>query len=149
MRVVLQRVREAQVTVDGNTVGRIGPGFVALVGITHTDTAAEAERLAHKTAVLRVFDDAEGRMNRSLLEVAGGVLVVSQFTLYADMRKGRRPSYTDAAAPQQAEPLVRAYAEALTRAGVADIAHGVFGAMMAVHLTNDGPATFVLDSEDL
>ncbi|MBK8023598.1 MAG: D-tyrosyl-tRNA(Tyr) deacylase [Chloroflexi bacterium] len=132
MRVILQRVRRGSVTVDGQIVGAIDHGFVALVGVTHGDTRAEAELLARKTAFLRVFEDDQGKMNRSVLEVGGGVLVISQFTLYADARKGRRPSFTDAAAPDLAAPLVEYYAERLRAEGVTQIANGIFGAMMLV-----------------
>lgn len=149
MRVILQRVSRGTVTVEGETVGAVDAGFVALVGVTHTDTQKEAELLARKTAHLRVFDDDDGKMNRSILDVGGGILVVSQFTLYADSKKGRRPSFIDAARPEQAEPLVQYYAECLHREGVTDIAHGVFGAMMAVEIINDGPVTIILDTDVL
>jgi D-aminoacyl-tRNA deacylase len=148
MRIVLQRVTRGQVIVDGAVTGAVLQGYVALVGVTHGDTAETASLLAHKTANLRVFDDEQGKMNRSLLDIGGGVLVVSQFTLYADTRRGRRPGFTDAARPEQAAPLVQAYADALAGEGVAHIAHGVFGAMMQVEIHNDGPVTIVLDSQD-
>lgn len=149
MRVLLQRVSAGSVTVDGAVTGEIQGGFVALVGVTHADTAAEAKKLAGKTANLRVFTDAQGKMNLSLLDVNGGVLVVSQFTLYADARKGRRPSYIHAAQPEQAEPLVQYFTDCLAEAGVEQIEHGVFGAMMQVRILNDGPVTILLDSEQL
>ena len=149
MRVLLQRVSAGSVEVEGEVAGEIEGGFVALVGITHADTEAEAEKLAKKTANLRVFSDGDGKMNRSLLDVAGGILVVSQFTLYADARKGRRPSYIQAAQPDVAEPLVRHFAECLERAGVQRVAHGVFGALMQVAIQNDGPVTIMLDSDHL
>ena len=149
MRVVLQRVTRGQVTVEGRITGTVERGYVALVGVTHGDTVADAERLARKTAHLRVFDDEQGKMNRSVIDVSGGVLVVSQFTLYADARKGRRPSFTDAAAPDLAAPLVQVFAARLAAEGVAPIAHGVFGAMMQVELVNDGPVTILLDSAEL
>ena len=149
MRVLLQRVTAGSVQVDGEVTGEINRGFVALVGVTHSDTEAEAEKLAKKTANLRVFSDNDGKMNRSLMDVAGGVLVVSQFTLYADARKGRRPSYVQAAQPDIAEPLVRRFAECLAQAGVQPVAHGVFGALMQVAIHNDGPVTIMLDSEHL
>ncbi len=149
MRVLLQRVSAGAVEVDGETTGEIGCGFVALVGVTHSDTEAEAEKLARKTANLRVFSDSEGRMNRSLLDVDGGVLVISQFTLYADARKGRRPSYIQAAQPALAEPLVQVFAECLAQAGLRQVAHGVFGALMQVRIHNDGPVTIMLDSDQL
>lgn len=149
MRVILQRVRRGAVTVDGRVTGAIEQGFVALVGVTHTDSEREAAALARKTAHLRVFEDAEGKMNCSALEVGGGVLVISQFTLYADSRKGRRPSFTDAARPEQAAPLVAHYATALQGEGILRVEHGVFGALMQVELVNDGPVTILLDSAEL
>ncbi len=149
MRVLLQRVTSGRVVVAGETTGEIEQGFVALVGLTHADTRADAKRLAHKTANLRVFSDEQGKMNRSLLDIGGGVLVVSQFTLYADARKGRRPSYIHAARPQQAEPLVRYYAERLQQEGVTRVEQGVFGAMMQVVIHNDGPVTIMLDTDHL
>lgn len=149
MRVLLQRVSAGSVTVDGELSGEITEGFVALVGVTHSDTEAEAERLAKKTANLRVFSDSEGKMNRSLLDVAGAVLVVSQFTLYADARKGRRPSYIQAAQPDSAETVIRHYAACLAEAGVLRVEHGVFGALMQVAIHNDGPVTIMLDSDQL
>ncbi|MBC8170315.1 MAG: D-tyrosyl-tRNA(Tyr) deacylase [Anaerolineae bacterium] len=149
MRVILQRVTRGSVTVDGVIIGQVDQGLVALVGITHRDTRAEVELLAKKTAHLRVFPDEDQKMNRSVLEAGGGVLVVSQFTLYADTRKGRRPSFMAAAAPDTAAPLVDYYAECLSQAGVLRIAKGVFGAMMQVELVNDGPVTIILDSDEL
>lgn len=149
MRVVLQRVSRGAVTVEGAVVGAVEEGFVALVGVTHADTEAEAAQLARKTANLRVFEDEAGKLNRSLLDVGGGVLVISQFTLYADARKGRRPAFIDAARPEQAEPLVQHYAERLRAHGVRHIAHGVFGAMMTVEIVNEGPVTILLDTDDL
>lgn len=146
MRVLLQRVSRASVTVDGRTVGRIGRGFVLLVGVTHSDTEAEADWLARKVAGLRVFEDAAGRMNAALHDVGGAVLVVSQFTLYGDTRKGRRPSFTDAARPEQAEPLVAYLADQLRGHGL-DVDMGVFGAYMDVEIHNDGPVTLLLERE--
>ena len=148
MRVVLQRVRQGRVTVNGAVTGAVERGFVALVGVTHTDTPAEADLLARKTAGLRVFDDAEGKMNLSALDVGAGVLVISQFTLYADARRGRRPGFTDAARPEAAAPLVQRYAERLRAEGVARVETGVFGALMLVEIHNDGPVTIILDSAD-
>lgn len=148
MRLILQRVTRGSVTVDNQITGAIERGFVALVGVTHGDTRTEAELLARKTANLRVFEDAEGKMNLSLLEVGGGVLVVSQFTLYADTRKGRRPSFIDAARPEQAAPLVEYYAERLRTEGVQRVENGVFGAMMQVAIHNDGPVTIIVDSSE-
>lgn len=144
MRVVVQRVRKASVTVDGEIVAAIGQGFLILIGVTHTDTEEQARWLAQKIAGLRVFEDAEGKMNAGLLDVGGEALVVSQFTLYADARKGRRPSFTDAAPPEIAEPLVRRFAEELATAGV-PVQTGVFGAHMIVEIHNDGPVTILLE----
>jgi len=148
MRVLLQRVSYGSVTVDGQIVGEVERGFVALVGVTHADTRAEAELLAKKTANLRVFEDAQGKMNLSALETGGGVLVISQFTLYADARKGRRPSFIDAAVPETAAPLVDYFADRLKAEGVTRVERGVFGAMMQVVIHNDGPTTIMLDSDD-
>ncbi len=148
MRVVLQRVSKGSVTVDGQIVGAVDNGYVALVGVTHGDTQAEAELLAKKTAHLRVFEDAQGKMNLSALETNGGVLVISQFTLYADARRGRRPGFTDAASPDIASPLVDYFAERLRAEGITRVEQGVFGAMMQVEIHNSGPTTILLDSED-
>lgn len=147
MRAVLQRVASGRVTVTGNIVGEIGAGFVILVGVTHTDTLNEVKRLAEKTVYLRVFADDAGKMNRSVLDVGGEVLVISQFTLYADARKGRRPSYTAAAPPEIAAPLVAEFAAHLQALGVKKVAAGVFGAEMLIDLQNDGPVTIILDTE--
>jgi D-tyrosyl-tRNA(Tyr) deacylase len=146
MRVLLQRVSKASVTVDDRVVGRIGKGFVILVGVTHTDSETEAEWLARKVAGLRVFDDEEGKMNASLVDVGGELLVVSQFTLYGDARKGRRPSYTDAARPELAEPLVDYFVAQLLGMGY-NVATGVFGANMDVEIHNDGPVTLMVERE--
>lgn len=148
MRAVVQRVSCASVRVDGQTVGAIERGFLVLLGITHGDGEAEATLLARKIAGLRVFEDADGKMNVGLVEAGGAALVVSQFTLYGDIRKGRRPSFTDAAAPDMAEPLYRRFCELLRQAGV-PVAEGVFQAHMAVSLVNDGPVTLWLDSAEL
>lgn len=149
MRAILQRVTYGRVSVSGKVVGQTGPGFVILLGVTHTDTAAEAKKLAEKTANLRVFEDAQGKMNLSALDVGAGMLVISQFTLYADARKGRRPSFTDAAAPDIAEPLVMQFVEFLQELGVDSVETGVFGAEMRVALENDGPVTIILDTAAL
>lgn len=149
MRVILQRVTHGSVTVGNNITGEIQQGFVALVGITHDDTQAEVETLAKKTAGLRVFSDDNDKMNLSVQDVDGGVLVVSQFTLYADTKKGRRPSYTRAAHPDHAEPLVQYYAECLAKEGVKQVEQGVFGAMMQVVIHNNGPVTIILDTDNL
>jgi len=144
MRIVIQRVSEASVTVEGQIVGDIGPGYVALIGVTHDDGVQQAEWLARKVAGLRLFEDEQGRTNRSLADVNGSVLVVSQFTLYADARKGRRPSFTNAAPPDQAEALIEYFIERLRTEG-APVATGVFRAHMQVSLVNDGPVTLILD----
>lgn len=144
MRALLQRVSRAGVTVNGHVVGRIDRGFVVLLGITHSDSQAEADWIAAKIAGLRVFDDHAGKMNLSLAEVGGALLVVSQFTLYGDARKGRRPSFTDAAPPEWAEPLVDYFIEQLRRAGLT-VATGVFGAHMDVEIHNDGPVTLLIE----
>lgn len=147
MKVVIQRVRRAAVTVDGETVASVGRGLLALVGVAEGDGQEEALRLARKCAELRIFADAEGKFNLSLLDVEGEALVVSQFTLLADVRRGRRPSFVAAATPESAEPLVEAFARAMREAGVLTQT-GRFGANMAVELVNDGPVTIVLDSEE-
>jgi D-tyrosyl-tRNA(Tyr) deacylase len=144
MRVLVQRVAWARVTVDGEAAGSIGRGFLCLVGVTHGDTQREAARLAAKTARLRVFEDDAGLMNLALPDVGGEVLAVSQFTLYADARKGNRPSFTDAAPPEQGERLYEAYVAALRAEGV-PVSTGVFGARMQVELLNDGPVTVLLE----
>jgi D-tyrosyl-tRNA(Tyr) deacylase len=148
MRVVLQRVARASVSVEGERVAVIGPGFLLLVGIGAKDGDGEVERMAGKIASLRVFADAEGKMNLALGDVGGEVLVVSQFTLYGDLRKGRRPSWTGAAEPDLAAERVEAFAQALEAMGL-KVGRGVFGAHMAVDLLNDGPVTLVLDASEL
>lgn len=144
MRAVVQRVTEARVRVGGEVVGEIGPGLCVLVGVTHDDTPAEATAMAAKLWHLRVMDDEAGVMNRSVADTTGEVLVVSQFTLYGDTSRGRRPSWLAAARPEQAEPLVQAVIDELRRLG-ATVATGRFRAEMAVALVNDGPVTLVLD----
>jgi D-tyrosyl-tRNA(Tyr) deacylase len=144
MRVLLQRVSSASVTVDGQVVGAIDTGYVLLLGVTHDDNQDKARWLANKVAGLRLFSDSEGKMNLSLFDVEGSVLVVSQFTLYGDARKGRRPSFTDAARPEQAEPLVEFFAGELRQRGLR-VESGVFGAMMLVNIHNDGPVTLMLE----
>lgn len=148
MRVVLQRVSQARVSVNDHIVAEIGAGFLILVGITHEDTEKEARYLAHKIAGLRLFDDEQGKMNLSLTDKGGQVLAVSQFTLYADARKGRRPSFIQAAPPEQAEPLYQRFCTLLAAEGVL-VAQGVFQAEMQVSLINDGPVTILLDSAEL
>jgi D-aminoacyl-tRNA deacylase len=142
----VQRVTRASVTVAGKCAGAIGPGLAVLVGVKEGDTEADAEYIAEKVAGLRVFDDAEGRMNLSAAEVGAGVLVVSQFTLYGDARKGRRPSYARAARPEAAQALYEACARQVAARGI-PVAMGVFGAEMMLALENDGPVTILLDSE--
>jgi D-aminoacyl-tRNA deacylase len=144
MRALLQRVSHASVTVNGQIVGNIQRGFVVLLGVTYSDTEAEADWLAAKIAGLRLFEDSEGKMNLGLADVGGAVLVVSQFTLYGDARKGRRPSFTDAARPEQAEPLVQYFADQLRQQGL-PVAMGHFGAHMLVEIHNDGPVTLMLE----
>ena len=148
MRALLQRVSRASVTVDGQVVGHIGRGFLVLLGVGQGDGEAQVKTLVDKIVYLRVFEDDEGKMNRSLLDVGGQALVVSQFTLYADVRKGRRPSFTDAAPPAVAEPLVERFNAALAAYGL-KVEGGVFGAYMEVELLNSGPVTIWLDSEEL
>ncbi|MFN8018389.1 MAG: D-aminoacyl-tRNA deacylase [Acidimicrobiales bacterium] len=144
MRALVQRVTRASVTVGDEVTGAIGPGLLALVGVTHADGPAEARALAAKVWHLRVFEGDDGRMDRPVAEVGGEVLVVSQFTLYGDTRKGRRPSWIDAAPPEQAEPLVEAVCTELRALG-ATVATGRFRADMAVELVNDGPVTLLLE----
>ena len=145
MRAVVQRVSRARVVVDGDTVGAIERGLLVLLGVQAPDTERDADYLAAKIAGLRIFNDAQGKMNLDVQDVHGAVLVVSQFTLYGDARKGRRPSFVQAAPPEQAEHLYEYFLEATARRAV-PIAHGVFGAHMQVHLVNDGPVTLLLDS---
>ena len=144
MRVVLQRVSSASVTVGGRPVGRIGAGVLLLVGFTPGDGEAEVEWMADKVAGLRIFPDDEGKMDRGLADVGGDALVVSQFTLYGDARKGRRPSFIAAAPPEVAEPLYERFADRLRAGGIA-VATGEFGALMEVTLVNDGPVTLILE----
>lgn len=148
VRALIQRVSQAAVTVDHEIVGRIGRGFLVLLGVTHGDGQREAAWLAHKIAGLRVFDDAAGKMNLGLSDVSGEVLVVSQFTLYGDARKGRRPDFLQAARPEQAEPLVDYFVEQLRADGL-PVETGQFRALMQVSLVNDGPVTLWLDTADL
>lgn len=148
MRALLQRVSYASVIVDGKIVGRIGQGLLVLLGVGRGDGEAQVRTLADKLVHLRVFGDHEGKMNRSLLDIGGEVLVVSQFTLYADTRRGRRPSFTDAAPPAAAEALFEQFKEALAAYGLT-VASGVFGAYMTIEIRNEGPVTIWLDSEQL
>lgn len=144
MRIVLQRVSRASVTIEGRTAGSIERGFCLLVGFTHTDTPAICDWMAEKVAGLRLFSDAEGKMNVGLVEAGGAVLVVSQFTLYGDSAKGRRPSFIDAARPEVAVPLYEHFLQALRSCGL-EVETGEFGAMMDVALVNDGPVTLILE----
>jgi D-tyrosyl-tRNA(Tyr) deacylase len=144
LKVLLQRVLRAEVRTEGASVGRIGPGLLAMVGVERGDRAEDADYLADKTAELRIFPDREGRMNRSLEDTGGEALVVSQFTLVATTRRGRRPSYSRAAPPEMAQPLYERFADRLRARGVG-VARGVFQAMMEVELVNDGPVTILLE----
>lgn len=144
MRALVQRVTRASVTIDGAVVGSIGPGLCVLVGVTHTDAPATAAKLARKLWELRIFADADGRMNLAVGDTSGAVLVISQFTLYGDTRKGRRPSYLDASRPEHASTLVDAVVAELRTLG-ATVETGVFGGDMAVELVNDGPVTLMLE----
>lgn len=146
MRVVLQRSKEASVTVDGEVKGAIRSGAVLLVGITHEDTEEDARYVADKVVNLRIFEDGEGKMNHSLLDVEGEILSISQFTLYGDCRKGRRPNFMNAAKPDHAESVYDYFNKVLKEKSV-KVETGVFGAMMDVNLTNDGPVTLIIDSK--
>lgn len=148
MKLILQRVTQAAVTVQGER-REIGPGLVILLGIAPGDTEKTSAYLAEKAVNLRIFDDGEGLMNRSLLDCGGGCLVVSNFTLYASCRKGRRPSFVGAGAPEMSEPLYRHFVAAVKAAGVSQVETGEFGAEMQIALTNDGPVTIILDSDEI
>lgn len=148
MRVVLQRVTHASVTIEGQVHGKIEQGFLALVGITHDDTEEIVEKLARKCAELRVFEDENGKMNLGLSDIQGGILSISQFTLYADCKKGRRPGFDKAAKPGLANPLYEYFNEQLRSRGV-HVETGIFGAEMKVELLNDGPVTIILDSAEM
>jgi D-tyrosyl-tRNA(Tyr) deacylase len=147
MKVVVQRSKQAKVTVEGKVTGEIEFGFVVLVGITHEDTLEDVQFIAEKVANLRVFEDDEGKMNRSLLDVRGQILSISQFTLYGDCRKGRRPNFMQAAKPEHAEPLYEQFNETLKEKGI-QVETGVFGAMMDVQLNNHGPVTLIIESKE-
>src|SRR3954462_3497840 len=146
MRAVVQRVARASVTIEGQIAGEIGRGLLILLGVTHDDTRERAVWLAEKIAGLRIFSDDDGKMNRDVTEAGGGALVVSQFTLYGDCRKGRRPSFIDAAPPEKAIPLYEAFVNAVRALGI-PTATGGFGALMQVDLQNDGPVTLIVDSK--
>ncbi|MEI2462630.1 D-aminoacyl-tRNA deacylase [Niallia taxi] len=146
MRIVLQRVKEAKVEVEGKTVGQIEKGYMLLVGITHDDTQEDAAKLADKIAHLRIFEDADGKMNHSIQDVEGSILSVSQFTLYGDTRKGRRPNFMNAAKPDYAKDLYDQFNVLLGQKGL-HVETGVFGAMMDVSLINDGPVTLILENQ--
>ena len=148
MRVVVQRCSRAEVRIDGVSVGKIGQGFMLLVGITETDTTAEADLLAKKIAQLRVFEDEAGKMNLAIRDVEGAILSISQFTLYADCRKGNRPSFIRAARPEQASPLYDYFNETLRTTYGLTVETGRFGADMKVDFINDGPVTILLDTDD-
>lgn len=146
MKIVVQRVSHAEVKVDHETVGKIGYGLMILVGVTHTDTESDAKFLAEKAVNLRIFNDHEGKMNRSLLNIGGEALIVSQFTLYGDAQKGRRPSFTEAAGPELANNLYLQFISEIEKTGV-KTATGIFGADMKVELLNDGPVTIIINSK--
>ena len=149
LKAVIQRTKSASVTIDGEVVGQIGQGLLILLGICPADTPSQAQFLAEKLANLRIFPDEEGKLNRSLLEVEGQALVVSNFTLYGNCRKGRRPSFVGAARPEVAIPLYEQFMENLKQAGVQKVDHGEFGADMQVSLVNDGPVTLVVDTDEI
>lgn len=147
MKAVIQRVLESNVSVDGKTVGSSSKGYMILVGVTKGDTPKEAELLARKTAMLRVFEDEDGKMNKSVLDIDGDILAISQFTLCADCRKGNRPSFTDSEEPENAKKLYELYCEELKKNGVKRVEKGIFGADMKVSLINDGPVTICFDTD--
>lgn len=149
MRAVLQRVRRGGVSVGDEMLGRIGPGLVVLVGVTHGDGGVQAMKLAQKTANLRIFEDDAGKMNLSALDIGASILVIPQFTLYADCRRGRRPSFSQASQPDVARPLIEHFAHELRQAGVDRVAMGAFGMHMLVKIQNDGPVTIILDTDQL
>lgn len=149
MKAVIQRVKYANVKINGEIAGECGKGFMILLGVHSSDTKEDAEKLMKKVPVLRIFEDDNGKMNKSLLDVDGEALVVSQFTLIADCSHGRRPSFTDSAPAQQANELYEYFVELLRQSGVRSVQTGVFGADMQVELVNDGPVTIILDSKEL
>ncbi len=147
MRAVIQRVKNSSVSVDGEIKGKIGKGFNVLLGVMNGDTDAEAELLASKISKLRVFEDENGKMNKGILDIGGEILVISQFTLCADIKKGNRPSFTDSAPPDEADRLYRYFCECLKENGVSKVETGVFAAEMLVEISNDGPVTIVMDTD--
>lgn len=147
MRVILQRSKESKVTVDGEITGKIDKGIVLLVGVTHDDTEEDADYLAEKISGLRIFEDEDGKMNLSIKDIGGDILSVSQFTLYADTRKGRRPSFVHVAKPEQAQRLYEYFNKQLKKKGL-KVETGIFGAMMEVSILNDGPVTIIMDSKN-
>lgn len=149
MRAVVQRVTSAEVKIDGNSVGKIDKGFLVLLGVTHTDTIKDVEWLTNKIKGLRVFEDEEGKMNLGLDDIKGDILIVSQFTLYGNCLKGKRPSFIEAARPEVAIPLYEKFIEIFKTFGLNKVEHGVFGADMKVSLINDGPVTLIIDTETL
>ena len=149
MKAVIQRVTKANVEVDGNITGQIDDGLLILLGVTHDDTEAEARALAKKAIELRIFNDNNGKMNLSVMDIGGRVLVISQFTLYADCSHGRRPSFIKAARPEPAEQLYEKFCEYLMEYGIKDVQKGIFGADMKVSLLNDGPVTIILDTDEI
>ncbi len=149
MKAILQRVRRAHVEIEGKTVGEIGQGFMVLLGVLEGDGVEQADFLAEKAANLRIFEDENGKMNRSLLDIGGGMLIVSNFTLCADARHGRRPSFTASAKPETANVLYERFIAAVKDTGVSPVASGRFGADMQVTLQNDGPVTIILDTDEI
>lgn len=147
MKAVIQRVKSASVTVDGNVVGQIGKGYLVLLGVVEGDTKAHAEVMANKTSALRIFCDENDKMNKSVLDIDGEILVVSQFTLCADVKKGNRPSFTQSAHPDTANELYEYYMQCLKNNGVKNVEHGIFAADMDVALVNDGPVTILYDTD--
>ena len=148
MRAVLTRVKSASVTVDGKTIGQIGQGFLILLGITHEDTEAQAVKLADKLVGLRIFEDEDGKLNRSAVELDYSALVVSNFTLYGDTARGKRPSFSHAAKGELAVPCYEKFLDEMDRQGLQEVKHGEFGADMQIDLVNDGPVTIVIDTDE-
>ena len=148
MRAVLTRVKSASVTVDGKTIGQIGQGFLILLGITHEDTEAQAVKLADKLVGLRIFEDEDGKLNRSAVELGYSALVVSNFTLYGDTARGKRPSFSHAAKGELAVPCYEKFLDEMNRQGLQEVKHGEFGADMQIDLVNDGPVTIVIDTDE-